>query len=312
MDASHPHEAGVDPSSGLGAGRRYRVEMRPNRFAPSVKELGPGPSRHVSWRFVTRQDFRARANEYVASSLEWGHWIQYVGDAPHDRLREELAALPVGDRLMARGGWEAFPVDDFYRYRDGDRVVDPQRSVAARAEDIEQALTVGFTGLRIVADATAVVRGPEQVEAFARYEYLLDQAMTTLPASALCAHDRARVDSDAAAGLACLHPVTGPDPTPFNLYAQAGVDFSLAGNLDGGCRDLMAHTIARIESYLAGPQLVVDGGNLEFIDHRAMLDLADLAERIGAHRLVLQTNLRSAKRITDVLGDDRITVEVPG
>ena len=73
----------------------------------------------------------------------------------------------------------------------------------------------------------------------------------------------------------------------------------------------MAQTIARIESYLAGPQLVVNGGNLEFIDHRALLDLADLAERIGADGLVLQTNLRSAKRISEVLGDARITVEVP-
>jgi len=50
------------------------------------------------------------------------------------------------------------PIDDFYRYRDTDRVVDPQRSVAARVEDIEHALTAGFTGLRIVADATEVVR----------------------------------------------------------------------------------------------------------------------------------------------------------
>jgi len=136
--------------------------------------------------------------------------------------------------------------------------------------------------------------------------------MTTLPASALCAHDRARVDRDSAAGLACLHPVTGPDPTPFNLYAEAVADFSLAGHLDGGCRDLLALTMARIESFLAGPQLVVDGGHLEFIDHRAMLDLADLAERIGADRVVLQTSLRSAKRISDVLGDDRIAVEATG
>jgi len=74
----------------------------------------------------------------------------------------------------------------------------------------------------------------------------------------------------------------------------------------------MTLTLARIESYLAGPQLVVDGGNLEFIDHRAMLDLADLAERIGADRVVLRTSLRSAKRIRDVLGDDRIAVEVAG
>ena len=277
-----------------------------------AEAVGPGPSRHESWRFESRQDFRARANEHVAGSLDRGDWVQYVGDAPHDQLRDELAALPVGDRLMARGGWGVSPIDDFYRYRDDDRVVDPQRTVAARLDDIEQALTAGFTGLRIVADATEVVRRPEQVDAFARYEYLLDQAMTTLPASALCAHDRARVDGGSAAGLACLHPVTGPDPTPFKLYAERGAAFSLAGQLDVGCRDLMAHTFARIESYLAGPQLVVHGGHLEFIDHRALLDLADLAERIGADRVVLQTNLRSAKRISGVLGDHRITVEVSG
>jgi hypothetical protein len=72
----------------------------------------------------------------------------------------------------------------------------------------------------------------------------------------------------------------------------------------------MAHTLARIESYLAGPQLVVDGASLEFIDHRSLLDLADLAQRIGADRLVLRTNLRAAKRLSEALGDDRITVEV--
>lgn len=280
--------------------------------ADGAEAVGTGQSRHESWRFVSRQDFRARANEHVAGSLDCGDWVQYVGDAPPDQLRDELAALPVGGQLMARGGWGVSPIDDFYRYSDGARVVDPQRTVAARVEDIEHALTAGFTGLRIVADATEVVRSPEQVDAFARYEYLLDQAMTTLPASALCAHDSARVDGDSAAGLACLHPVTGPDPTPFKLYAERGASFSLAGHLDVGCRELMAHTFARIESYLTGPQLVVHGGDLEFIDHRALLELADLAQRIGADRVVLQTNLRSAKRISGVLGDDRITVEAAG
>jgi hypothetical protein len=286
--------------------------MQPGRYARSVEAVGPRPSRHESWQFVGRQDFRVKANEHVLESLAREQWIQYVGDAPDHQLRDELAALPAGDRLMARGGWAVFPVGDFYRYRNGDRVVDPQRSVAARVADVEQALTAGFTGLRIVADATAVVRSPEQVEAFASYEYLLDQAMTALPASALCAHDRARVDPNSASGLACLHPVSGPDPTPFSLYAWRGADFSLAGQLDVGSRELMAHTIARIESYLAGPQLVVNGDNLEFIDHRAMLDLADLAQRIGADRLVLRTKLRAARRISEVLGDERIAVEVAG
>jgi hypothetical protein len=283
--------------------------MQPNRVARSVEARGPGARRHEAWRFADRQEFWARANEHVAGSLDRGLWIQYVADAPPDQLRDELAGLPVGDRLMARGGWGVSPVDDFYCYRDGDRVVDPERSVAARVDDIERALAAGFTGLRIVADATAVLARPEQVDAFARYEYLLDQAMTALPAGALCAHDRAHVDGASALGLACLHPVRGPDPTPFNLYAERGADFSLAGQLDLASRELMALTVARIESYLTGPRLVVHGGDLAFIDHRALLDLADLAQRIGAERLVLQTNLPSARRICEVLGDDRISVE---
>ena len=286
--------------------------MQPNRFARSVEAVGAGPSRHESWRFDGAQDFRVKANEHVVGSLDRGQWVQYVGDAPPHQLRAELAALPAGDRLMARGGWGVSPVDDFYCYRNGDRVVDPRRSVAARVEEVEEALTAGFTGLRIVADATAVVRRPEQVDAFARYEYLLEQAMTTLPASALCAQDRAGVDRDSALALACLHPATGPDPTPFNLYAGQSAGFSLAGQLDVASRELMTHTIARIESYLSGPRLVVDGTNLEFIDHRAMLELANLAQRIGAEGLVLQTNLRGAIRLGEVLGDDRIAVEVAG
>jgi len=243
----------------------------------------------------------------MADGLDRGHWVQYVGDAPEDQLRDEVASLPVGGRLAARGGWGVSPVEEFYRYR-GDRVVDPQRSVAARVEDIEHALAAGFGGLRIVADVTAAVVRPEQVEAFARYEYLLDRAMSTLPASAFCALDPAQVERESSVGLACLHPVTGPDPTPFNLYAEAGADFSLAGTLDVECRDLLALTTTRIESYLAGPQLVINGRDLDFIDHRAMLDLADLAGRIGAERVVLQTRLRTAQRISEVLGDNRIAV----
>jgi hypothetical protein len=264
----------------------------------------------VSWRFAGRQDFLARANEYVADGVDRRLWIAYVGDAPYDQLCAELAALPVGDRLMRRGGWTVSSVDEFYRYGGEDGVVDPQQSMEARVDDIEHALSAGFAGLRIVADATAVVRSPEQVDAFASYEFLLDRAMATQPGSALCAHDGARVERDSAAGLACLHPVTGPEPTPFNLYAEPGADFSLAGSLDGACRSLMALTMARIESHLFGPRLVVGGDSLSFIDHRAMLDLADLAVRIGADRVVLHTNLRCAKRISEVLGDRRIVVEV--
>jgi hypothetical protein len=70
----------------------------------------------------------------------------------------------------------------------------------------EQALSAGYRGLRVAADATDLARTRAQRDAFVRYEHLIDQGMADVPFSAMYAYDR-RVLGEAASELACAHPI---------------------------------------------------------------------------------------------------------
>lgn len=92
-------------------------------------------------------------------------------------------------------------------------------------------------------DATAVVCTPQQREAFARFEYLIDQKMSVLPVSAICAYDASELRTTAVAEMACLHPLTSRGSTSFQLYAEQDVDFTLAGEIDLSCAELCTTTV---------------------------------------------------------------------
>ena len=96
-------------------------------------------------------------------------------------------------------------------------MVDPDAQVRAYAAATGAALAADFTGLRVVAEATPLVRTPEQLDAFARYEPMIDGYMVTHPFSAMCAYDRRILDESAIAQLACLHTSTNA-PVPFRLH----------------------------------------------------------------------------------------------
>jgi hypothetical protein len=49
----------------------------------------------------------------------------------------------------------------------------------------------------------------------------------------------------------------------------------LAGEVDLSCADVFATTLERIVPLSSGPELVVEGRGLTFIDHRRLLVLAD-------------------------------------
>lgn len=62
-----------------------------------------------------------------------------------------------------------------------DGVVSPQRQVKVFRHATELALADGFAGLRVAADATDLVRTPEQLDAFVRYEHVIDRYMADQP-----------------------------------------------------------------------------------------------------------------------------------
>lgn len=265
------------------------------------------PFGHLGWGYRDRAEFRARAAEYILDGLRQNQWIEYVGAGDPDRLRAELATMPeVADRLDA-DGIGVTPVMEFYTFRPGTDVVDPEAAVTDRAAAVEKATADGYTGYRAVVDCTAVARTSEQRDAFARFEFLVDQKMAVLPVSALCAYDIGRLPDDAA-GLICLHPYVDPRAPGFRLYAAPGSHFALAGDLDARSDGAFAATLRRIWPPNGDDTVVVDADGLEFVSHR-QLDLLDRLARADDREVVLRTRQPVPARVFSVLEFTNLRLE---
>jgi hypothetical protein len=66
-----------------------------------------------------------------------------------------------------------------------------------------------------------MARTPEQRDALARLEYLVDPEMAARPYAALCGYDTGQL-STAAAELVCLHPFVGKGSVPVSDLCRSG------------------------------------------------------------------------------------------
>lgn len=233
------------------------------------------PFGHLGWGYRHRSEFLARAAEYIADGLAQNQWLEYVGAGSREQLRAELDTLPVDTSDV-----KATPALEFYGVPAGIDIVDPAVAVATRVEAVAEAIAQGYTGFRAIVDATAVTRRPDQRDAFARFEFLIDQKMALFPVSALCAYDTSRLGEEAS-GLICLHPLVNADAPAFRLYSEPDVTFVLDGEIDAAEADTFITTLQRIWPVAGDRDLVVDAGGLEFISHQQLLALDGVAQRHG-------------------------------
>jgi anti-anti-sigma regulatory factor len=152
------------------------------------------------------------------------------------------------------------------------------------------------------------VRTPEQLDAFARYEYRIDRFMTGAPLSGMCGYQRSELGDDVMTQVACLHPRGSADQAPFRVHATPGADFALSGELDLTTVALFAATIERGLDEEQTAEVVVDATGLEFSDHRNLLVLEDLAHSHG-RSVVLRTARRWPGRLAAALDLTRVRVE---
>ncbi|MCE3552502.1 MEDS domain-containing protein [Pseudonocardia sp. RS11V-5] len=192
-----------------------------------------------------------------------------------------------------------------------DAVVEPEAQVRTYAAATNAAVADGFTGLRVAAEITTLVRTTAQRDAFARYEQRIDRFMTRHPFSAVCAYDREVLGVAALAELACVHPAASPGATPFRFFARDGVDAVLGGEIDRTARELLARTLDRAELAPRGDELVVDAAELGFLDHRGLLLLDELGHREEAV-VALRDAPAVVGRMAALLGLARIRVDTVG
>jgi len=198
---------------------------------------------HVGWGYAGRVELRTRAWEYLLDGVAAGQRIEFVGSGTVQALRAEVAGFTDGDpnfgqNAIDQGAFRVALVDDVYAFSGAGRVVDPDRSAAARAAATVDALAAGYTGLRAVVDATA-----------------------------------------------------------------------LAGEVDCSSAVQFADTLGRVLPLAPGPELVVDGRELEFIDHRGLLVLDRCAGQLGLH-LAMQTHRQTAAHIAEAMGLQHLRVDV--
>ena len=160
---------------------------------PSVEAArGPGHHDHVGWAYDEPAEFRWAVAEFLAEGLALGLRVCYVADGDPAALCDDLVDLrdlvdlgttnPAAVQVQSLGE----------RYTVGS-VMDPVGQVQAFVAATEAALGAGFAGLRVAGEVTSLVRTPDQLDAMARYEHLIDRCMTTRPLSGLCGYHRAEL-----------------------------------------------------------------------------------------------------------------------
>jgi anti-anti-sigma regulatory factor len=181
-------------------------------------------------------------------------------------------------------------------YDDGHEV-DPSGQVDYYRAATSAAVAAGYQGLRVVADATPLVRTPSQLRQFLRYEHLVDHMMVGEPFSAMCGYDATQLDTVAIDQLACLHPhSTGHDPS-CHLSANRDGTAHLTGETDGTTCDMLADLC---DAIWPADGLVIDLGEVAFIDHRSLLALDATAVR-HAQRLRLRHPSATIEKVVGLL-----------
>ena len=274
---------------------------------PVSSVVGQGvPEGHVCWSYEDPAEFEARALAYLAEGLAAGERVWYVADDDRETLIRKVGAVPGFAAAMAVGAADVFSLGAAYAQGS---VIDPEQQVRAYRAATEAALAAGYRGLRVTADVTAFARTPAQLDAFARYEHLIDRYMRTAPMRAMCAYSRADLGDEAVDQVACLHPATNTDQPLFHLYAADGTGgTALAGELDLANRQLLTTALHRADLRPAGDRLVLNAPQLRFIDHNCLIALRDYARERGAD-VVLRTPHRGMARLAGLLDLTGVRVE---
>ncbi|MEU4447654.1 MEDS domain-containing protein [Actinosynnema sp. NPDC050801] len=261
---------------------------------------------HVCWSYDDRADVGLRVAEFLVDGLARGQQVLFVGSTHGDALTEAVRRVDGIEAALATG---AARVTSLEAIQPGG-VIDPEHQVRAYATATEQALTAGYQGLRVAAEATPMVRSQAQLTAFLQYEHLVDQYMADHPFTALCAYDRTRLSEQALEQLASVHPSTNMPGVGFRLHASAlpGHSAELSGEVDMFNRHVLVEVLDGIRPDSRDGRLVLDGADLTFIDHRGLISL-DAYARSRSTTLVLRTAFPGAARIATLLDLSDVRVE---
>lgn len=158
------------------------------------------PSGHVGWTFSGVSRFESRVTTFLAEGAARGERQMFVVDNP---VVEQWPK-----ELVDRGELVIASVTDIYS---PDRMVAASSQRETFAAALADALSEGYTGLRVAADNSSLVDTPERLQAWLTWEDVADRFIAENPFTGLCGFDRTRVGSSTLSAVMAAHRVSVPD-----------------------------------------------------------------------------------------------------
>jgi anti-anti-sigma regulatory factor len=261
---------------------------------------------HPCWVYDDAAGFQAAARDFLARGLDSGERVLFIGPGTETDLLAQMGDITGFSTSVENGAAKVIPLSGAY----SGGTVDPQGQVQTYAAATDEAIAQGYAGLRVAADVTSYVRTPSQVDNFARYEHLIGRYMAENPFSGMCGYSRQELPESTIAELECLHPGGNSSLAGFRLYpVSANGEVALTGELDFASRELLAKALEHADLKPVDGELRIDGAELRFIDHRAILRLSAYAQERDA-KAVLRCDLPVVSRLAELVGAANLRVEL--
>ncbi|MDQ2588418.1 MEDS domain-containing protein [Saccharothrix yanglingensis] len=208
---------------------------------------GSEPGDHACRRFRDARGFRDRAPEGPSEGLTPRYRVRCTGTGGLDGLDGTAEA----DRALRTSAAQVASPDATCPI---DTVVEP----AAQARNHAGAPpAVGFTGLPVAAHRTPLVRIPERLAAFARYEHRIDRRTADRPFPVMCACAADEVDDDAFTQVGCIDPNADASSPGFRLHAGGNGVAAPGGEVNRFDEDLFTPVPRRADSRSGGGEPVL-------------------------------------------------------
>lgn len=225
------------------------------------------PHDHIGWVFAGPDEFAAVAVDFLKEGLTLGERLLFVAaDPAQDAYRRLADSFAPADLQVAS-------IADVYG---ASGIVDAAGQRATFADTLGQALTDGYTGIRVAADNTTLVQTPRRLKAWMHWELVADRFMSENRVTGLCGFDRTAVNVDTLRHLVTLHPMSSvAEPLPqFRLFVDTD-GLCLEGDID----DLaLGHLQRALDILPKGTPAVVDLARARARDSAIATELQQLAD----------------------------------
>lgn len=235
----------------------------------------PSPPGHACWVYgseAERRAFHEGALAFLAEGRARGERLVVVSDSRLDVGPADLAPLGDVTAMTERG---ELVMHDLADLSAGGGPVALERQVAVLRRSADAARAAGWSGVRLVYEASSQVVDPNWCDGHLTWEQRVGQLVLDQPLVMMCAYDERAVGPEVADALASVHPRRSGRAATFGVYPCVG-GLALEGEVDACQVRLLENALATLPP--DGP-VTLDAAGATFFDAGATGVLARFAAR---------------------------------